>query len=397
MNLQFSPELESFQMHVREVIRAKLPGRLRQLVEQERMDLPRDALLGWQHVLYEQGGWSCPSWPVEHGGPGWDFERQYIFERELSLANAPRPLLFGAGMLGPAVIEFGTDEQKQQHLPAVLKGEVMWCQGYSEPNAGSDLASLQCRADRDGDHYVLNGSKMWTTDAHIADWMFGLFRTDSSGRKQHGITFLLVQMKSPGVKVEPIILFEGTHEVNQVFFDDVRVPVANRLGEEHQGWGIGKYVLGLERFGTAEVGRTASSLVRLKKLASSSITGERPLLEDSSFAHKVADAEIALRALELTEQRFLFGPGGPDAMGPEASMLKVRGTEIQQQVFALTMEVLGNYSHVCLGPGPDHNATVMPPEVRNVTGTYFNFRKTSIYSGSNEIQKAIIAKAVMGL
>lgn len=398
MNLQFGPELQSFQTHVRDVIRAKLPAELRQKVEQERMDLPKDELLAWQRVLYEQGGWSCPSWPTEHGGPGWDFERQYIFERELALANAPRPLLFGSGMLGPAVIEFGTEEQKLQHLPGILKGEVMWCQGYSEPNAGSDLASLQCRARRDGDHYVLNGSKMWTTDGHIADWMFGLFRTDSSGRKQHGITFLLVDMRSAGVKVEPILLFEGTHEVNQVFFDDVRVPVANRLGEEHQGWNIGKYVLGLERFGTAEVGRTAASLVRLKKLASSSLAGERPLLEDVGFAHKVADAEISLRALELTEQRFLFGPGGPDAMGPEASMLKVRGTEIQQQIFELTMEVLGNYTQVCLGPGTaDHNATVIPAEARNITGTYFNFRKTSIYSGSNEIQKTIIAKAVLGL
>ncbi|MDH3690815.1 MAG: acyl-CoA dehydrogenase family protein, partial [Gammaproteobacteria bacterium] len=294
----------------------------------------------------------------------------------------------------------GTKEQKQRFLPGILTGEDFWCQGYSEPNSGSDLASLRCRAERDGNDYIINGTKIWTTDGHKADFMFGLFRTDSTGKKQHGITFLMLDIRSPGVSMTPIITFEGGHEVNQVFFDNVRVPVKNRLGEENLGWSIAKYVLGLERFGTAEVSRSLPSLNRLKKIAATEMSGGEPLINDHGFAEKLADVEIDLRALEITEQRFLFGPGGPDAMGPEASMLKIRGTEVQQMITELTAEALGYYAQPYVPEQLEagHNEELIGRlEVGYASSNYFNMRKTSIYSGSNEIQKNIIAKAVLGL
>ena len=341
-------------------------------------------------MLYRKGGWSAPGWSREMGGPGWSYEQQYVFERELALNDAPRVPLFGAGMIGPAIIEFGTREMQDQFLPAILKGEILWCQGYSEPNSGSDLASLQTSAVRDGDHYVLNGTKMWTSDGHHADWMFGLFRTDSSGKKQHGITVLLVDMKMPGIELRPILTFDGGHETNQTFFDEVRVPVANRLGEEHLGWTVAKYILGLERFGTAEVSRSQASLERLKRIArDESSPGDR-LIDDEDFADAIAQVELELRALELTEQRFLFGPGGPDAMGAEASMLKIRGTEVQQRITELTVEALGYYAQPFV---PEQLSEGYNEEQVGATPTgyaarsYFNMRKTSIYSGSNEIQK----------
>ncbi len=399
MDLTFGAEAEAFREQVRSFIRTNLPDATRRQVAEERMDLPAEDQRLWHRKLYEQG-WACPSWPVEHGGTGWTDQQQYIFEREIALADAPRFLIYGVQMLGPTIIAYGTEAQKERFLPGILTGDVMWCQGFSEPNAGSDLAALQCRAVRDGDDYVLNGSKIWTSEAHISDWMFGVFRTDSSGRKQHGITFLMLDMKSPGLTVQPILTFDGGHEVNQVFFDDVRVPADNRLGEEDQGWAIAKYLLGLERFGTAEISRSLKSLERLKRLAAETPDGAGTLAEDTAFMDAVAEAEIDLRALEITEQRFLFGPGGPDALGPEASMLKVRGTEIQQRILELSLEALGPYGQLLVeeeaeqgrnAPGP------VPEAVRHAARAYFNYRKTSIYSGSNEIQKNIIAKAVLGL
>ncbi len=399
MDLSFSPEAEAFRQEVRQFLQDNLPDSIRRQVAEERMDLSAEDQRLWHSKLYERG-WACPSWPVEHGGTGWTDQQQYIFEREIALADAPRFLIYGVQMLGPTIIEFGSQAQKERFLPGIVSGDVMWCQGFSEPNAGSDLAALQCRAVRDGDDYVLNGSKIWTSEAHISDWMFGVFRTDSSGRKQHGITFLMLDMKSPGLTVQPILTFDGGHEVNQVFFDDVRVPADNRLGEEDQGWAIAKYLLGLERFGTAEISRSLKSLERLKRLAAETPDGAGTLAEDTAFMDAVAEAEIDLRALEITEQRFLFGPGGPDALGPEASMLKVRGTEIQQRILELSLEALGPYGQLLVeeeaeqgrnAPGP------VPGAVRHAARAYFNYRKTSIYSGSNEIQKNIIAKAVLGL
>ena len=231
------PELDSFRAQVRRFVEEKVPTEYIRTTRNEGLLAP-DEQKAWVHLLYEQGGWSCPSWPVENGGPGWSYEQQYVFEQELAACGAPRVDVFGAGMLGPALIEFGTDRQKDIFLSAILKGEVLLCQGYSEPGAGSDLASLQCKAELDGDEYVINGTKIWTSDAQNADWMFGLFRTDNSGKKQHGITVLLLDMSTPGIEVKPIITFEGGHEVNQTFFTDVRVPAANRLGDHDKGWGV---------------------------------------------------------------------------------------------------------------------------------------------------------------
>ena len=398
MDMTFSAETEAFRKEVRAFIRESLPQDIKDLVAAERMDLPREAQARWHKILHD-AGYSCASWPKEYGGLGWNDEQHYVFEREIALADAPRPLIYGMHMLGPTILEFGSEEQKQRFLPGIVSGEVFWCQGFSEPNAGSDLASLQCKAERDGDHYIVNGSKIWTSEAHIADWIFGLYRSDSSGRKQQGITFLMMDLASEGITVQPLLTYEGTLEVNQVFFEDVRVPVENRLGEENQGWGIAKYLLGLERFGTAEVSRSLASLARLKALAVEDVPGGRPLAEDPVFAAKIAEAEIELRSVELTEQRFLFGPGGADALGAEASMLKIRGTEIQQRILELSLEAMGYYGAVLHGDPeqPGRNEPPVGARAAEAARAYFNFRKTAIYSGSNEIQKNIIAKAVMGL
>ena len=399
MDINYSPEIESFRDEVRKFT-ANLPEHLRTKTRTERFSLGADDQRQFIRLLHAQGGWSCPGWPSEHGGPGWSYPQQYVFERELSLGDAPRINQFGSGMLGPAIMEFGTDAQKQTHLPKILSGDVLWCQGYSEPGSGSDLASLTCRAVRDGDEYVINGSKIWTSDAHLSDWLFGLFRTDSSGKKQHGITVLLMDLKTPGIEVRPIVKFDGLHELNQTFFTDVRVPVANRVGEEHQGWTVAKHILGNERFGTAEVSRTVASLVRLKRLAESEVANGAPLSEDPEFATDVVEIEMELRALELTEQRFLFGPGGPDEMGAEASLLKIRGTEIQQRLSDLTMQALGYYAHAFVPEQlePGYNQELVGPwEAGYASRSYFALRAASIYSGSNEIQKNIIAKAVLGL
>lgn len=392
MDMKFDAQAEVFRAEVRSFVESNLPDDIRAKVSEEEMILPRDMMQRWHHALYNRG-WGCPSWPIEHGGAGWSDEQHYLFEREIALADAPRPIPYGVVMLAPCLMEYGSKAQQEKFLPGILTGDQLWCQGFSEPNAGSDLASLKCRAERDGDHYVINGSKTWTSDAHVADWMFGLFRTDSSGRKQQGITFLMIDMKSEGVTISPLENFEGTHEVNQVFFDNVRVSVDNRVGAENEGWGVAKYLLGLERFGTAEVGRSLASLGRLKTLAKTVKVGSGTLLNDSDFMNEVARAEIALRALEVTEQRFLFGPGGSESMGAEASMLKVRGTEIQQDILELAHQALGYHAHAMIdvaSPENDHNPAA-------IAKAHYNSRKTSIYAGSNEIQKTIIAKAVLGL
>jgi alkylation response protein AidB-like acyl-CoA dehydrogenase len=399
IDLSFGPEIEAFRAELGEVLRASLPDDIRRLVAAERMDLPREMQQRWHKILHARG-WSCPAWPKEHGGTGWSDAQHYVFEREVALADAPRPMLYGVSMLGPTIIAYGTEAQQRRFLPGIVAGDIFWCQGFSEPNAGSDLASLACRAVRDGDHYVIDGTKIWTSEAHIADWMFGLFRTDTSGKKQHGITFLMLDLKSSGVTVRPLITFEGNHEVNQVFFEGVRVPVDQRLGEEHQGWAVAKYLLGLERFGTAEVSRSLASLGRLKALAAAAPPGGRPLLDDPRFAQAVAEAEMALRAVEVTELRFLFGPGGADALGAEASMLKIRGTEVQQRILELTHQALGPYAvadGLAADDGTDRRPPFAPPAAAHAARAHFNFRKTAIYSGSNEIQKNIIAKAVLGL
>jgi hypothetical protein len=382
-------DIQSFRQQVRAYIHDNLPQELRHIVTAERMDIPRELQRQWHRIL-QKNGWGCPSWPVEYGGPGWSDLQHYVFEREIALGDAPRPMIYGIGMLAPTIMEYGSEEQKREILPRIQNAEEFWCQGFSEPGAGSDLASLKTRAVQDGNDYVINGSKMWTSEAHIADRMFGLFRTDSSGKKQYGITFIMLDMDAPGVEVHPIDTYDGAgREINQVFFSDVRVPVSNRIGEENQGWGIAKYLLSLERFGTAEVSRSLRTLEKVKQLAN------RIDATDAEFEYRLTQAEIALAAVELTEYRMLFGD---QPAGAEASLLKLKGTEIQNQILELFHDLVGSYVMV---DGSDHaSVSNLPdglPEASYVGQAHFNFRKTEIYAGSSEVQKNIIAKAVLGL
>ena len=388
-------EIDHFRREVREFIRANLPDDIRRMVAEERMDIPKEDQRRWHRMLQTQG-WGCPSWPVEYGGPGWNDLQHYVFEREIALADAPRPMIYGTGMLAPTLMAYGTEQQKDEILPRIKNADDFWCQGYSEPGSGSDLASLKCRADRHGENYVINGSKLWTSEAHIADRMFGLFRTDASGKKQHGITFLLLDMHAPGVEVRPIKTYDGSGpEINEVFFTDVEVPATNRVGEEHQGWGIAKYLLSLERFGTAEVSRSLRTLQRLKEFTKSHHSSGHPLIDDADFAARLGRAEIELRAVELTEYRMLFGK---TPMGAEASLLKLKGTEIQNDILELLHDAIGGYALVDASDATTRdNLPESVPDACYAARAHFNYRKTMIYAGSNEIQKNILAKAVLGL
>lgn len=394
---RFSRELEDFRDTVRDFIRTNLPDETRKMVAAEQMDLPREVQTHWHRILRDRGGWCCPSWPAEYGGPQWSDAQQYIFEQELALNDAPRLMIYGVGMLGPTLFKYGNDAQKKQVLPDIFNADTFWCQGYSEPNSGSDLASLRCEARREGDEYVINGSKIWTSDAHMADWIFGLFRTRKGNRKQEGITFLTIDLATSGTTVDPLLLFEGTHEVNQVHFDNVRIPVENRVGDEDHGWEIGKYLLGLERFGTAEVSRTKASLERLRRIATAAVPGGSRLMDDVRFAEQFDRLEISLHALEVTERRILLGDNVSKTSGAEASMLKVRGTEIQCDVLRLTAMAGANYAQIAHPRGHYESGPNTPYAPSHAARNYFNYRKTPIYSGSNEIQRNIVAKVSLGL
>ena len=393
----FSSELEEFRETVGEFIRDNLPEDIRRMVAAEQMDLPREAQARWHRILRDKGGWCCPSWSAQYGGPQWNDAQQYIFEQELALNDAPRLMIYGVGMLGPTLFKYGSKSQKESILPDILDANTFWCQGFSEPNSGSDLASLKCEAQRVGDEYIINGSKIWTSEAHIADWIFGLFRTSKGVRKQEGITFLMIDLSNSGVTIDPLLLFEGTHEVNQVYFEDVRIPVENRVGNEGHGWEIGKYLLGLERFGTAEVSRTKASFERLRRIAHSEVPGGSRLIDTPSFAEQFDRLEIALHALEMTERRFLLEENTSKSLGAEASMLKVRGTEIQCDVLRLTAQTGAHYSQIDLPRDQIESDSTNPYSPGHTARNYFNYRKTPIYSGSNEIQRNIVAKAALGL
>ncbi len=397
MTLRFDDDVEHLRGEIRAFIAEHLPEDIRRRVERGQ-ELDRETHMRWHRRLYEHG-WAAPGWPKEHGGCGWDLPRQFVFEQELSAAFAPRLLPFNIDMVGPMFIHFGTPEQQARFLPPALSGEHWWCQGFSEPNAGSDLASLRCRAERDGDDYVIDGTKLWTTNAHCAEWMFALVRTDSSGRKQHGITMLLIDMRSAGVSIRPMRTFDGGFEVNQCFFDAVRVPCSLRIGTEHEGWGIAKFLLSLERLGIAEVARSRAMLARVRRLAAQPLAGSPPLVvDDPAFAARLDEIEMDLMALEVTERRMLFRPGSDD-LGAEAAILKLRGTEIQQRISEYAVEALGGWATVDLPPETldAANHALPPAEAAHVAAHYFNLRKISIYGGSNEIQRNIVAKAVLGL
>jgi len=400
MHLTFTEQELEFRDDVRAFLRDELPDDIAKKQAQG-IQLARNDFVRFQKALYEKG-WAGVNWPVEYGGTGWSSIQQYIFATEMANADAPIIIPFGLGMVGPVVYTFGNDAQKRRFLPDILASNVWWCQGYSEPNSGSDLASLKTKADFNGDHYIVNGTKTWTTLGQHADWIFCLVRTSSDvARRQEGISFLLIDMSTPGVTVTPIITIEGDHEVNEVHFNNVKVPADNLIGEEGKGWTYGKVLLQHERAGTAGVARTNYRLQRLREQAGRSIRGAPPLVEDRNFMRKLAATEVELKALEFTELRTLAAVASGKAPGPESSILKMKGTELQQATDALYFEAAGYYA---LPYVPDQYVLDFPDDDRVGEGAetttslrYFNFRKASIYGGSNEIQKNIIAKHVLGL
>ena len=396
MDLRFTDEELAFRDEVRAFFRSALPESIRDKLVANK-GLAKDDIVTWQRILNAKG-WAVANWPVEWGGTGWTPVRQYMFQEELQLTPAPQPLGFGVTMVGPVMIAFGSDEQKKRFLPRIANLDDWWCQGFSEPGAGSDLASLRTSAKRDGDHYVVNGQKTWTTLAQHADWIFCLVRTDPQAKKQEGISFLLIDMKAPGITVRPIITIEGGHEVNEVFFDDVEVPVENLVGEENKGWDYAKFLLGNERTGIARVGVSKERIRRIKDLASKVESGGKPVLEDQGFREKLAAVEIELKALELTQLRVVADEGkhGKGKPNPASSVLKIKGSEIQQATTELLMEVIGPFAAPFDEHGDDGSNEAMDWTAQ-IAPSYFNNRKVSIYGGSNEIQRNIITKAVLGL
>ncbi|MEH3144821.1 MAG: pimeloyl-CoA dehydrogenase large subunit [Methylobacterium frigidaeris] len=402
MDLRFTPEERAFRQEVRSFFEQNLPKDIHAKMVDGRHP-SKDDIVTWQKILNAKG-WAVPNWPVEWGGTGWDPVRQYIFLDELQSFPAPSPLQFGVYMVGPVIAHFGNEAQKTRFLPRIANLDDWWCQGFSEPGSGSDLASLKTRAVRDGDHYVVNGQKTWTTLGQYADWIFCLVRTDTTVKKQEGISFLLIDMKTPGITVRPIQTIDGGHEVNEVFFDDVRVPVDNLVGQENKGWDYAKFLLGNERTNIARVGVSKQRLRRLRELAALERVGDAPILENPRFAEKLAALEIELKALEMTQLRVVAAErkrekGKPD---PASSILKIKGSEIQQATTELLMEVVGPFalpyaSEDEADPHGSNEPPVGPDWASPVAPTYFNWRKISIYGGSNEIQKNIIAKAILGL
>ena len=399
LDLRFTAEENAFRKEARDFIDKNLPQDIRDWMTLGHHP-SAEMLRRWTKILYKQG-WSTPGWPKHAGGPGWNPVQRYIFSEELQQAPAPSPLPFNAAMVGPVIFTFGNEDQKARFLPRIQSLDDWWCQGFSEPGAGSDLASLKTSAKRDGDHYVVNGQKTWTSYAQYADWIFMLVRTNPDAKKQEGISFLLIDMKTPGITVRPIITIEGGHEVNEVFFDDVRVPVENLVGEENKGWDCAKFLLGNERMSIARVGTSKQRIRRIKELAALEKDGDRTFLDNPRFREKLAALEVELKALEITQLRVVANASRhgnkPD---PVSSVLKIKGSELQQATTELLMEVAGPY----ILPFEPEQAGELPNEppvgpdwASVVAPTYFNWRKVSIYGGSNEIQKTIIAKAILGL
>jgi len=398
MDLNYSAQELAFRDEVRAFVRERLPHEIsRKMLEHKR--LGKDDYLRWQTLLSERG-WMAPNWPVEHGGAGWNAVQQHIFDEECAEAGAPRIIPFGVNMVGPVIIAFGSPWQKQHYLPRILSNEDWWCQGYSEPGAGSDLASLKTRAERQGERYVVNGQKTWTTLAQYADMIFCLVRTASTGKRQEGISFLLIDMRSPGVTVRPIVTLDGEHEVNEVWLENVEVPAENLVGEEGRGWTYAKFLLAHERSGIAGVGASKRELRMLKYIASQEQRNGRPLIEDPRFRDRIARVEIDLMALEITNLRMLAAEREGRAPGAEVSMLKIKGTDIQQALTELMMDAVGPYAlpHLPDAWG-DHwlGERVGPEYAAPLAARYFNTRKVSIYGGSNEIQRNIVAQHILGL
>ncbi|WP_439567766.1 acyl-CoA dehydrogenase family protein [Sphingopyxis sp.] len=397
MDMEFSPEDLAFQQEVRDFIAENYPADLRER-QDEGEEMSKEDFLAWHKILHKKG-WIAPAWPVEYGGTGWTPTQRFIWSEETARADCIRLMPFGLAMVGPVIYTFGTPEQKAYFLPRILSGEDWWCQGYSEPGSGSDLASLRTTAIRDGDDYIVNGQKTWTTLAQHADWGFFLVRTDKDAKQQEGISFLLIDMKSPGITVRPIITLGGEHEVNEVWLEDVRVPVSQRVYEENKGWTCAKFLLAHERTGIAGVAASKRGIEKVKAIARTELDGDKPLLANAFFKRKVAELEVDLAALEFTELRSLAGPNAGRGPGPESSLLKIKGSEIQQRLTELSLEAVGHYGAPYFrgfGEG-DNEHPIGPDYAHRAAPTYFNVRKTTIYGGSNEIQRNIIAKMVLGL
>lgn len=398
MDLSFSADELAFRAEVRQFIQDNYPAELREK-NARGAEYSRDDFLSWHRILADKG-WSTPLWPTEHGGPGWTPTQRYIFEDEIGQADCIRIMPFGMTMVGPVIYSFGNQAQKDHFLPRIASGEDWWCQGYSEPGSGSDLASLCTRAVRDGDDYIVNGQKTWTTMGQHADWIFCLVRTDPDVKAQEGISFLLIDMKTPGISVRPIITIEGGHEVNDVFLEDVRVPASNLVGEENKGWTYAKFLLMHERTGIAAVSRSKFGIEKLREIARVEMLDGGALLDDAGFSLKLSELEVDLLALEYTELRALSREAAGKPVGSEASILKIRGSEIQQRITEMTMEAVGYFALPNFSGAAevgDNIAPVGPEYALGSTQRYLNMRKTTIYGGSNEIQRNIIAKMVLGL
>jgi len=401
MDLALSSEESAFQEEVRQFLDDTMTDAIREcgrLTGGVFSDFTQSRR--WHEVLADKG-WIAPAWPKEYGGPGWSVMQRYIYDTECSRAGTPSLFSMGIRMVGPVIMRFGRQDQKDHYLPRILSGTDVWCQGYSEPGSGSDLASLQCRAVRDGNDYVINGTKIWTTGAQYANAMFCLVRTSTEGKQQQGISFVLIDMATPGIKIEPIITMAGDHEVNQVFFDDVRVPVSNRVGEENQGWTVAKYLLEFERGGAGYAPRLQAALARLRQIAEIEPCSEGgTLIEEPQFRHRLAAAEAEATALEITEKRVNSALNSGQNPGAASSMFKLKGSETLQQISELAVEALGYYAAPFqpearvpgknIAPiGPDHGVTLVPKMLNN--------RAATIYAGSSEVQRNIIAKLVLGL
>ncbi len=398
MDLSFTAEELAFRDEARRFFRTEVPERIRAKLR-DGEHLTKEEMVTSQRILNARG-WATPNWPVAWGGQAWSPVQVYLYQDEMQQAHVPSPIAFNTSMVGPVIAQFGNDAQKRRFLARAANADDFWCQGFSEPGSGSDLASLRTRAELKGDKYIVNGQKIWTTLAQYADWIFCLVRTDPAVKAQEGIGFLLIDMRSPGITVRPIVTIDGGREVNEVFFDEVEVPAENMVGEPNKGWDYAKFLLGNERTGIARVGVSKAKVARIKQLAALERVGDRPLIEDPRFREKLAAVEIELKALEMTQLRVVSDErkrekGRPN---PASSILKLKGSVIQQQLTELMMDVVGPYVLPYQSPEEGQNEPLAGPGYAVAAGpAYFNTRKVSIYGGSNEIQRNIVAKAILGL
>ena len=398
MNVNYTAEELAFRDEVRAFLKSELPADIAAKVKLGK-HLSKEDHQRWQQILVKRG-WYAPGWPVELGGTTWGPVEKHIFDEECSAFGAPRTVPFGVNMVAPVIIKFGTQQQIDHYLPRILSGEDWWCQGYSEPGAGSDLASLKTRAVRDGDYYIVNGQKTWTTLGQHANWIFCLVRTDPEAQQQRGISFLLIDMATPGITVRPIITLDGDHEVNEVFFDDVKVPVENLVGEENKGWTCAKYLLTHERTGLAGIGASKAALTNLKRIASKQQKNGKPLIEDALFRSQIAEVEMSLMAAEMSTLRIVAAASEGGVPGSESSILKVQGTEIRQAITHLMRKALGPYALPFLPEELDldfDGEMLVDDYAASPASQYFNMRKLSIFGGSNEIQKNIVSKMILEL